>query len=98
MLLLSLLFIIIGCVFMFVELTSYKLSVKVSSDAKVPAAMWSPLPIHNSRHCSICVIKSYTKLRAGNMAWAVTATDGAVMTASSRSPSGPFSATLQRVS
>jgi len=43
MLLLSLLFIIIGCVFMFVELTAYKLSVKVSSEAKVPAAMWSPL-------------------------------------------------------
>lgn len=43
MLLLSLLFIIIGCVFMFVELTAYKLSVKVSPDAKVPAAMWSPM-------------------------------------------------------
>jgi hypothetical protein len=43
MLFLALLFIIIGCAFMFAEWSTYKLSTKVSPDAKVPAAMWSPL-------------------------------------------------------
>jgi hypothetical protein len=42
MLILAFVFITLGCLFLFLEMKSYGLSVKVPSDAKVPQAMWSP--------------------------------------------------------
>jgi hypothetical protein len=42
MLILAFVFIVIGCLFLFLEMKSYNLSVKVPGDAKVPAAMWMP--------------------------------------------------------
>jgi hypothetical protein len=44
MLILAFVFIAIGCLFLFLEMKSYNLSVKVPADAKVPQAMWSPAP------------------------------------------------------
>jgi hypothetical protein len=42
MLILAFVFITVGCLFLFLEMKSYGLSVKVPQDAKVPQAMWSP--------------------------------------------------------
>ena len=42
MLILALVFITIGCLFLFLEMKAYNLQVKVPSDAKVPQASWSP--------------------------------------------------------
>jgi hypothetical protein len=42
MLILAFVFIAIGCLFLFLEMKAYNLSVKVPADAKVPQAMWSP--------------------------------------------------------
>ena len=42
MLILAFVFITIGCLFLFLEMKAYNLSVKVPPDAKVPQAMWTP--------------------------------------------------------
>ena len=43
MLVLSLLFVMIGCLFLFLEMKSYEgLTTKVPPDAKAPQAMWIP--------------------------------------------------------
>jgi len=44
MLILAFVFITLGCLFLFLEMKSYGLSVKVPADAKVPQASWSPAP------------------------------------------------------
>jgi len=44
MMILAFVFITIGCLFLFLEMKAYNLSVKVPQDAKVPQAMWSPAP------------------------------------------------------
>jgi hypothetical protein len=42
MLILAFVFIMLGCLFLFLEMKSYGLSVKVPQDAKVPQAKWAP--------------------------------------------------------
>jgi hypothetical protein len=42
MMILAFVFITIGCLFLFLEMKAYNLSVKVPPDAKVPQAMWAP--------------------------------------------------------
>jgi hypothetical protein len=42
MLILAFVFITIGCLFLFLEMKAYNLSIKVPADAKVPQAMWTP--------------------------------------------------------
>ena len=44
MMILAFVFITIGCLFLFLEMKAYSLSVKVPQDARVPQAMWSPAP------------------------------------------------------
>jgi hypothetical protein len=45
MMILAFVFIVIGCLFLFLELKAYDLSIHVSPDAKVPQAMWVPAPL-----------------------------------------------------
>ena len=52
MLILAFVFITIGCLFLFLEMKSYNLSVKVPPDAKVPQAQWSPV-----LQSPVCVLK-----------------------------------------
>jgi hypothetical protein len=42
MLILAFVFVLIGCLFMFLEMKSYDLQIHIPQDAKSPGAMWSP--------------------------------------------------------
>jgi hypothetical protein len=65
LLILSFIFVLIGCLFLFLEMKAYDLTIKVPPDDKAPQVFWSPNDVQGTRYASFDVgsLKRRTGLR-----------------------------------